>query len=144
MQSPNPMLLPDASSTLATAPITVMVVDDQTIVRKGLALLLGIQPDLRVVGEADSGESALDQLSVLAPNVVLVDVCLRGGGEIDGFETARRVKERSPNSAVVMLSVEDRAAYRASAQAVGARAFVSKSASCEPLLAALRGAPSAA
>ncbi len=139
MQAPPPTSLPTGPTH--DAPITVMLVDDQTAVRRGLAMLLGIQPDIRIVGEADSGESALNQLATLSPSVVLVDVCLRGGGSLDGFETARRVRERSPASAVIMLSLEDRAAYRACAEAVGARAFVSKSASLEPLLAALRGLP---
>jgi DNA-binding NarL/FixJ family response regulator len=143
MQSPTSSPHVQAAA-LTEPPITIMVVDDQTAVRKGLALLLGIQPDMRLVGEAESGEAALDQISTLNPNVVLVDVCLRGDGALDGFETARRVRECSPGSAVVMLSLEDRAAYRESAQAVGARAFVSKSASCEPLLAALRGLPCSA
>ncbi|MEJ5187323.1 MAG: response regulator transcription factor, partial [Candidatus Geothermincolales bacterium] len=73
--------------------IKVMLVDDHAILREGLASLLEKQPDLVVVGEAESGEESLAQADRLRPDVVIMDIKLQG---ISGIEACRMLKERFP------------------------------------------------
>ncbi|XEC97546.1 response regulator [Paenibacillus tarimensis] len=82
-------------------PTTILIVDDHAIVRQGLRALFTIQPDCRVVGEADSGENAISIAAELAPDIVLMDLVMPG---IDGVETTRRIKQVSPRSQVIVLT----------------------------------------
>jgi NarL family two-component system response regulator LiaR len=82
-------------------PITIMIVDDHAIVRQELRALFTIQPDCRVVGEADSGENAIPMAAELVPDIVLMDLVMPG---IDGVEATRRVKQVSPRSQVIVLT----------------------------------------
>ncbi len=83
-------------------PITVLLVDDHTIVRQGVRGYLETQSDLQVVGEAGSGEEAIRSAAEHAPDVVLMDLLMPGG--IDGVEATRRVKRASPRSQVIVLT----------------------------------------
>lgn len=83
-------------------PITVVIVDDHQLVRQGVRDFLETQPDLQVVGEAASGEQAVQLAGHLVPDVVLMDLVLPGG--IDGVEATRRVKQVSPHTQVVVLT----------------------------------------
>src|ERR1700731_1822324 len=71
----------------------VMIVDDHPVVRKGLASFLGHEPDIEVVGLADSGEQALEMAGELHPDVVLMDLSMPGMG---GIEATRRLVESEP------------------------------------------------
>jgi NarL family two-component system response regulator LiaR len=82
-------------------PITILIVDDHAVVRQGVRALLGMHADLRLVGEAESGEDALLQVAELVPDVVLVDLVLPG---INGVETTRQIKRISPRTQVVVLT----------------------------------------
>ncbi len=82
-------------------PITIFIVDDHAVVRQGVQALLGIHADLRLVGEAESGEEALPQIAELVPDVVLVDLVLPG---INGVETTRQIKRISPRTQIVVLT----------------------------------------
>ncbi|MBE3575011.1 MAG: response regulator transcription factor [Firmicutes bacterium] len=83
-------------------PITVVIVDDHPLVRQGVRDFLETQPDLQVVGEAASGEQAVQLAGHLVPDVVLMDLVLPGG--IDGVEATRRAKQVSPRTQVVVLT----------------------------------------
>jgi NarL family two-component system response regulator LiaR len=87
-------------------PITILLVDDHTVVRQGVRALLGTHPDLQVIGEAESAEEALPLVEELVPDVVLLDLLLPG---MSGVEAARQIKHISPRSQVVVLtsSAED-------------------------------------
>ncbi|HET8845162.1 MAG TPA: response regulator transcription factor [Ktedonobacteraceae bacterium] len=81
--------------------ITVLIVDDHAIVRHGLRTFLDIQPDLLVVGEADTGEAAVLLAAELIPDVVLMDLAMPG---IDGVEATRQIKRISPQSQIIALT----------------------------------------
>jgi len=82
-------------------PITVLIVDDHEVVRKGIRGYLNTITDYEVIGEADSGEQAVEQVKQLIPDVVLMDLMLPG---IDGVEATRIIKNISPRTQVVVLT----------------------------------------
>lgn len=82
-------------------PITILIVDDHSIVRQGVRTLLDMHPDLQVVGEAESAEVALPLVEELVPDVVLLDLLLPG---MNGVEAARRMKRISPRTQIVVLT----------------------------------------
>jgi len=84
-----------------TEPITVLIVDDHEVVRNGIRGYLDTLPEYDVVGEADSGEQAVDLVKQLVPDVVLMDLMLPG---MDGVEATRIVKSISPRTQVVVLT----------------------------------------
>ena len=82
-------------------PVTILIVDDHAVVRQGIRTLLGIHPDLQVVGEAESAEEALQLVEELVPDVVLLDLVLPG---MNGVEATRQIKRVSPRSQIVILT----------------------------------------
>jgi DNA-binding NarL/FixJ family response regulator len=82
-------------------PITILIVDDHTIVRQGVRTLLDMHPDLQVVGEAESAEVALPLVEELVPDVVLLDLVLPG---MNGVEATREIKRISPRTQIVVLT----------------------------------------
>lgn len=84
-----------------TDPITIMLVDDHQVVRQGVRAFLQTQPDLDVVAEAASGETAVTQAVEHAPDVVLMDLIMPGMG---GVEATRRVKQASPRTQIIILT----------------------------------------
>lgn len=83
------------------APITVLIVDDHALVRQGVRSYFETQPDLDVVGEAETGEDAVSLAAERVPDVVLMDLIMPA---MDGVEATRRVREVSPRSQVVVLT----------------------------------------
>ncbi len=81
--------------------ISVLIVDDHSIVRQGVRAFLEAQADLSVVGEAESGEQAVQLAQACLPDVVLMDLLMSG---MNGVEATRRVKQVSPHSQVIVLS----------------------------------------
>jgi NarL family two-component system response regulator LiaR len=81
--------------------ITVVVVDDHSIVREGARAFLEAQPDIAVVGEAESGEDAVRVAQALVPDVALMDLVLPG---ISGIEATRQIKQVSPRTQVIVLT----------------------------------------
>jgi NarL family two-component system response regulator LiaR len=84
-----------------TEPITVMIVDDHQMVRKGISAYLAVQADLSVIAEAESGEEAVRLMREHVPDVVLMDLVLPG---MDGVEATRRVKDLSPRTQIIVLT----------------------------------------
>lgn len=84
-----------------TETISILITDDHALVRQGIRDFLELQPDLNVVGEADSGEAAARLASELAPDVVLMDLVMPGMG---GVEATRQVKQASPHSQIIVLT----------------------------------------
>ena len=117
--------------------IRLLVVDDLPCVRRGLRMRLSIEPDLEVVGEADCGAEALALVPTLHPDVVLMDVAMPG---MDGMAATTALRRLDPHSAVVILTLADSPEARATAEALGAAAFVGKHEGTEALLAAIRRA----
>jgi NarL family two-component system response regulator LiaR len=106
-----------------TEPISILVVDDHTIVRQGLMALFTIQPDFLVVGEADNGERAVSMAAELVPDVVLMDLVMPG---INGVEAIREVKQVSPRSQVIVLTSYHEDEYIFPALRAGAISYILK------------------
>jgi two-component system, NarL family, nitrate/nitrite response regulator NarL len=120
-----------------TESIRVLVVDDHPLLRQGVVHALGSQPELSVVGEADSGEQALKLALELLPDVVLLDISMPGW---NGLVTADKISTACPATAIVMLTVsEDRDKLLAAFKA-GARAYVLKGVSPQELANVVRSA----
>ena len=105
--------------------ISVLLVDDHTLVRQGFRRLLEDEPDLNVVGEAGDGEAAVDLAQKLKPKVVVMDCALPG---ISGLVAARRILETSPDIAILMLSMHSEETWIRQALDAGARGYLLKSA----------------
>ncbi len=132
---PRPRLEP-FPDLLAGRPLRVLLVDDQKIVREGLALLLGEDPDLGVVGEAANGQEAIDLAEKLRPDVVVMDVSMP---VLNGDEATRQIKEQWPQTRVVALSMYEEADMIERMRQAGAESYVLKTAPSEELLAAVHG-----
>jgi DNA-binding NarL/FixJ family response regulator len=117
------------------APVRVVLADDQEMVRAGLRMLIDFQPDLEVVGEAADGLEAVEVVTRLRPDVVLMDVRMP---RCDGIEAARRVLATVPDVAVVVLTTFDEDASLAEALRAGVSGFLLKTAPPEQLLHAIR------
>ena len=115
--------------------VRILIVDDHQLAREGLKSVLA-GDGLEVVGEATSGEEAVELVTRLQPDVVLMDVRLGSG--IDGLEATRRIAALGLPSRVLMLSLHDMPAYVREALAAGAAGYVLKDAS----ITELRGAVS--
>jgi DNA-binding NarL/FixJ family response regulator len=117
--------------------IRIFLVDDQSLVRAGLKLVIDSQRDMAVVGEAGDGREALEALAVTTADVVLMDVRMP---KLDGVETTARLLERDGDAAprVVVLTTFDLDEYVFSALRAGASGFMLKDAEPEELLAAIR------
>ena len=105
--------------------ITVLLADDQALVRAGFRVLLDAQDDIEVVGEADDGEAAVRKASELTPDVVLMDIRMPG---VDGLEATRRIvaDERLDRTRIVILTTFDLDEYVFEALRVGASGFLLK------------------
>ncbi|GAB2861464.1 response regulator transcription factor [Actinoallomurus bryophytorum] len=112
----------------------VLVVDDQTVVRDGLVLLLGLLPGLEVVGSASDGEEAVRLVSESNPDVVLMDLRMP---RVDGVEATRRIKAEHPSVQIVVLTTfSDDESVFAALQA-GARGYLTKDAGAEEIARAI-------
>ncbi|MCB9687507.1 MAG: response regulator transcription factor [Alphaproteobacteria bacterium] len=116
--------------------IRVLVADDQTLVRCGLVQLLGLVPDLEVVGEASDGEEVLRRLPELDPDVLLLDVRMPRAG---GLDVLREVGARRP---VVLLTTFDDDEAMLEAARLGAKGFLLKDTDLDVLADAIRTAAS--
>ena len=114
---------------------TVLLVDDQALLRMGFRLVIESEPDLEVVGEASDGAVALEQVRALAPDVVLMDVRMPG---VDGIEATRRIAAEHPSSRVLVLTTFDVDEYAFAALRSGASGFLVKTAEPTELVDAIR------
>lgn len=120
-----------------TLPITIILVDDHEVVRKGVRAYLDTLPDFQVVGEASSGEEALGLVSEFIPDVVLMDLIMPG---MDGVETTRQIKKISPRTQVVVLTSYHEDAHIFPALKAGAISYILKDMKMEKLVDALHRA----
>ncbi len=117
--------------------ITVLIVDDQPLVRRGVRAFLEAHPDIEVVGEAASGEEAVQQVKELIPDVVLMDLVMPG---MDGVEATRRIRNLSPRTQVIILTSFYDDVHIFPAIRAGALSYVLKDVQPETLIETVRSA----
>jgi two-component system, NarL family, response regulator NreC len=115
--------------------ISVVVVDDHAVVRSGLRLLLDNQEDIEVVGEAGNAKDAIFRARALRPDVLLLDVVMPGES---GIEVLPKLLRESPETKVLILSMQDDPSYVREAFAAGANGYVLKEAADEEVVFAVR------
>ena len=116
--------------------IRLIVVDDSLPARHGLCAILAESPGIEIVGEASQGLEALSLIEKVQPQAALMDVRMP---VMDGVEAARRIKQRWPQTRVVLISMY--ADHKAEALEAGADAFVTKGCQAEELVGAITGVP---
>ena len=116
-------------------PIRILLVDDQRLMRDGLRTLLELEGDLKVVAEAEDGQSGLDAYEQFEPNVVLMDIRMPG---MDGVEATRRLIERWPEARVVILTTFDDDEYIFEGLRAGALGYLLKDVSGGELAESIR------
>ncbi len=117
--------------------IRILMIDDHTLFRSGIKLLLQRQEDCEVVGEAGDGLLGVEQAKLLQPDVILLDLHMPG---VSGLETIGLLRERVPNAQIVMLTVSENAEDLLMALRLGARGYLLKNVEIDFLVESLRRA----
>jgi len=120
-----------------TIPIRVMIVDDHSVVRTGLATYLEVQDDLELVGEASNGHEAIQRCETFRPDVVLMDLLMP---ELDGAAATRIIRERWPKTQVIALTSFQEKEQVQSALQAGAIGYLLKNVTMQELTQAIRAA----
>lgn len=116
-------------------PARVVVADDQTVVREGIVMLLGLLPGIEVVGAAGDGDEAVRLVAELAPDVVLMDLRMP---RCDGVEATRRIRAEHPGTQVVVLTTFGDDASLFPALRAGARGYLTKDAGGDEIVRAVQ------
>jgi DNA-binding NarL/FixJ family response regulator len=115
--------------------VTVLLVNDEAIVREGLRMRLALEQDITIAGEASTVAEELEQVQRLQPDIVLMELTLP---DMDGIAAIAALRAAHAESAIVILSLHDDATIRARAQAAGAAAFVGKHEGVKTVLTVIR------
>jgi DNA-binding NarL/FixJ family response regulator len=113
----------------------ILLVDDHPIVREGLTEMINHEDDLTVCGTAEEMNQALEQLEKLRPDMVVLDISLRGS---NGIEVLKNIKVRYPKLVVLVLSMHDETLYALRALRAGAAGYIMKQEPAERVLSAIR------
>lgn len=113
----------------------VFLVDDHEIFRNGLKQLINSESDMEVIGEASGGEDAIQQLSEIQPDVIIMDIRMPG---MNGLETSTRLLEKNPRGRILFFSLFDEPDYVAAALEMGASGYILKDTSNKIFLNAIR------
>ncbi|RLV49891.1 DNA-binding response regulator [Nocardioides mangrovicus] len=126
---------PVAVRPAGAEPVRVVVVDDQELFRRGLIMLLGVEPDIEVVGEAGDGQDAVELVKNVVPDVVLLDVRMP---KRTGLEACIEIKDLVPAARIIMLTVSDEEADLYEAVKNGASGYLLKDSSIDEVAQAVR------
>lgn len=116
-------------------PITVLLVDDHALVRKGFRRMIEDDPDIQVVGEAGSGLEAVELVDALKPRVIVMDMAMP---QMDGVQATREVLKRAPKTAILILSMYAQDSYVRNAFDAGALGYILKNADDVDLASAIK------
>lgn len=114
--------------------IRILVVDDHTILRAGLRMMLNAQPDMEVIGEAQDGRQALQEAQRLQPDVILMDITMP---DVNGIEATRHIKRVLPEVKILMLTMHEHDEYVFQALRAGASGYMLKEAADTELITAI-------
>jgi two-component system, NarL family, response regulator NreC len=114
--------------------ITIVLVDDHDIVRAGLRAILDTEKDFQIVGEASDGQTALQIVQHLKPDILILDLVLP---KLNGLDVARSVHNLSPDTQVIVLSMHSNEAYVVDALKIGVAGYVLKDKATEEILEAI-------
>jgi len=115
--------------------IQILLVDDQHIIRQGLKSMLELNSDMQIIGEAENGQRALEQISTLRPDVVLMDIRMP---IMDGVAATRAIAEQYPTTKVLVLTTFDDDEYVSQAMRMGAKGYLLKDTEPDELALAIR------
>jgi DNA-binding NarL/FixJ family response regulator len=118
-----------------TGTLNIVLADDHEMVRKGIRRLLEVEPDFIIVGEASGGTDAVKLVEKLHPDVLVTDLKMP---DLGGIEVTKQVRQLSPSTQVVVLSMFGDGAYVEAALHAGARGYVPKDSSADDLVKAIR------
>src|SRR5437588_2288913 len=119
----------------STSTIRVLLADDHDILRQGLKLLLGLQPEIQIVGEARTGLEAVELARTLQPDVVVMDISM---ADMDGLEACQHIRSQQPATQVLILTMHESQEYFLQALRVGAAGYLVKKAAPSDLQNAVR------
>ncbi len=117
------------------SPSRILIVDDHQLVREGLTLRISLEPDLCVCGEAASQDEALAQLDLAQPDLIIVDLSLKGG---DGLGLIKQIKARNPQAKMLVVTGFQESLYGERVLRAGALGFLNKQESTQHLIDAIR------
>ena len=120
-----------------TKPIRILIADDHTIVRQGLARMLEEQPDLKVIGEATNGQKAVDKVLALKPDVAILDISMP---RMNGIEAAKRIRKRLPETKIIILSMYSHEHYIDELLETGVSGYLLKDSSGRDIVKAIHAA----
>lgn len=115
--------------------ITVFLADDHRVLRDGLRILLETQDDIRVVGEAENGNKAIEGITAIKPNVVVMDITMP---ELNGIEAAQIIHEALPETGIVILSIHSDLEHIFRALQAGAQGYILKESAGSEVISAVR------
>ncbi len=118
-------------------PIRILLADDHTIVRQGLARLLEEQPDLKIVGEAINGQAAVDKALELVPDIIIMDIAMP---LLNGIEAAKRVRNSLPDCKILILSMYSHEHYIHQLLETGISGYLLKDSSGQDIIKAIKAA----
>ena len=118
-------------------PIRILLADDHTIVRQGLAGLLEEQPDLKIVGEAINGQAVIDKALDLMPDIIIMDIAMP---LLNGIEAAKRVRKILPDCKIIILSMYSHEHYIHQLLETGISGYLLKDSSGQDIIKAIRAA----
>ena len=115
--------------------ISVLLTDDHVLVRSGIKRLLEDSKQVRIIGEADSGEESVKLAQELKPDVILMDVNMPG---IGGVEACRRILQRNPGQKIIVLTVHNEKTFPKRMLEIGAKGYLTKECGVDEMLGAIR------
>jgi DNA-binding NarL/FixJ family response regulator len=127
--------LPPPDRTVSTDRKRVLIIDDHPLLRRGMATLIGSQPDFEICGEADHAQSGLQAMRETSPHIALVDITLPG---TDGLELIKLMLAEQPKLRVLVVSMHDESLYALRSLRAGAKGYLMKAEAIEQVVAALR------